>query len=232
MANQRDWNLIATGMNAETCRHVVAFQFVPATSAELIRRPHRAKAIAATRRELVIALRTKMKITLYMSPACRARRHQRRPQQEIENGADSPRHHEADQHPETRTHRTTRRVLADVSHHQNVKSGEQSPRDVEIRAEAERNRVVLRFRKNNPEVVLDQHEHRNSCSNGPQRHQPRVFVRINRFGFSHHSIARQNKGLAAISAAGSCSMDGIAVDEVAPSIDRNTLRFAAKPARK
>src|SRR4051812_18383979 len=120
MANRRDWKLIATRMNAKPRRHVVAFQFVTAAGAELIRRPHRPEAIAATGRELVIALRAEMKITLYVSPACRTRRHQRRSQQEIENGANSPGHHEADQHPEARAHRTPRRILADVAHHQDI----------------------------------------------------------------------------------------------------------------
>ena len=50
-------------------RHMVILQFMSAARAILIRPPHRPEAIPATRRQLIIALRAKVKIALHMRSA-------------------------------------------------------------------------------------------------------------------------------------------------------------------
>ena len=167
MANREVGSLFSAGVDAQAGRRVVALQLMTATRAELIRRPHRAEAVSAACGELVIALRAEVEITLHMSAAGRARRHERSPQKEIKNSADAPRHYKADQHPESRAHRPARRILADISHHQDVERSEKTPGDIEICAKTKRHRVMLRLREDDPEVVLHKHKDSNSCGNGP-----------------------------------------------------------------
>jgi hypothetical protein len=59
---------------------------------------------------------------------------------------------------QNRAHGPSGRILADVAHHQEVQRSQQSPGEVQVNANAEWRRMVLRFRKNQPEIILDQNE--------------------------------------------------------------------------
>src|ERR1035438_8698017 len=109
-----------------------------AAGTELVGSAHGAKAVPATRRKLVVALRAKMEITLYVGGAGRAPRNLRLTQQEVKHGANAPRHHKADQHPEARTHAAARRIPAHVPNHQEVERGHHTPREIQVNAQAER----------------------------------------------------------------------------------------------
>lgn len=123
-------------MDSETSRHVVSLELVSAAGAEEIGGPDGTEAVAAARSELVVALWTEMKVALYMSSACGAGGDQGGAEEEVEDSANPARHYEADQHPEARTHRSTRSILADVADHEDVERGEKSPGDVKVGSEA------------------------------------------------------------------------------------------------
>ena len=120
--------------DVETRRILAGAHFVPATCAELIRSAHAPEAVAATRHELIIALRTEMKIALHMRAAGRARRNLRLAQQEVKHRADAARHHQANHHPEADAHSPPRSVFAHVAQHQAIQRSQQSPGKIEIDA--------------------------------------------------------------------------------------------------
>lgn len=187
MANQRSKMSILARVNTKPGRHVIVLKLVAATGAEQIGRPDSAETVPTTRRELVVALGAEVEIALHVGSACRAGGDKGRPKKKIENGADPSRHDKADQHPEAGTHRPARSIFADVSDHEDVEGGQKSPRDVEVRAKAEWNLVVLGLREDDPKVVLNQNEYGNGTNDGPDRHKPGIFVRVDRLGFAHHS---------------------------------------------
>jgi hypothetical protein len=185
MVNQQLETSIATCVNAETGRHVVSLELMAATSAEEIGRPDGPEAVSAARRELIVALRAEVEVTLDMGSAGGANGDEGGAEKEIEDSAYPTRHHEADDHPEARAHGSSRGIFTDVAHHQDVKGGEESPRDVEIGTEAQRNLMVLSSGEDYPEVVFDEDKDSDGTDNGPDRHQPCVFVRVDQFRFAH-----------------------------------------------
>src|ERR1035438_5867407 len=99
-----------------------------------------------------------MEVALYVCGACRAPRNLRLAQKEIKHRANAPGHDKANQHPESRTHAPSGRVLADVAHHEEVVRGYHSPGEIEVDAQAEWRHMVLLLGENNPEIVFDQYE--------------------------------------------------------------------------
>ena len=92
--------LVLLGHYPQARRHRIMRKLVAASSAELICGANRPEAVTAAGAELVVTLRTEMKIALHMRPASWAARNQGCAKQKVENGADATGHHEADQHPE------------------------------------------------------------------------------------------------------------------------------------
>ena len=162
--------LISASVNPEPCRHVILLEFMTAAGAELVGGAYCSEAIAAACSELVVALRAEVKVTLHVGAARGTRGDKRRTKEEVENGTDSAGHDEADEHPKARTHGAARGILADVADHEDVEGGEESPGDVEVCTKTERDRVMLRFREDDPEVVLNEHENGSSYDNGPYRY--------------------------------------------------------------
>ena len=210
---------------------MVAIQFVTATRAELVSSTHRPEAVSAACCELVIALRAEVEVTLHVSPTGGAFGDEGCAKEEVEYGADATGHNETDQHPEARTHGPAGCVLADVANHQDVEGSQESPRDVEVGAKAERGVVVLRFWEDDPEVVLDQNKNRRGDDDGPEGDQPGVFVRIDGFGFAHTLNSLAGEGFV-VSDCRFYWIDERTAAEVALSIDRKRSGFAAEPARK
>ena len=161
-------------------------QLMPAARAELVRSPHRPEAVPATRRKLIAALRTEMEFVLYMCSASRASRSNRQPQQKIQDRADPSRQHETDHHPESRAHRAARSVPADITHHQEVKRSQQTPRQVEVDPQAQRRRgMVPRRRQNKPPVIFNNNKRDAGRDHRPYGDQPCVFVQRNRLWIAH-----------------------------------------------
>lgn len=103
---------------------MVSLQLVAATGAEEVGGPDGSEAVPATRCELIVALRAEVEVTLDMGSASGASGNKRGAEKEVENSTYPAGHYEADQHPEARTHRSSRSILADVANHQDVKRGE------------------------------------------------------------------------------------------------------------
>jgi len=84
-----------------------------------------------------------VEIALHVRGARRAPRNLRLTQQEVQHRADAARHHEAESDPEARAHGPPRGVLTDVTYHQKVERGQQTPGNIEVDAEAERRMMIL-----------------------------------------------------------------------------------------
>ena len=185
MANGGDWKLFPASVNPEPSRHVIVLKFVTATGAELVGGADCTEAVAAACGELVVALRAEVKVTLHVGAACGTSGDKWRAQEEVKDSADSAWHDKTDEHPEARTHGAAGSILADVADHEDIEGCEESPGDVEVCAKTEGDRVMLRFRENDPEVVLHEHEDGSSYDDGPYWYQPGVFVRVDQFWFAH-----------------------------------------------
>src|SRR4051794_22156803 len=101
-----------------------------AAGAELVGRPDGTEAVSAACGELIVTLRAEVEVALDVGATGGAFGNERGAQEEVEDGADSARHNEADQHPESRAHGATGCVFADVANHEDVERGEKSPSDV------------------------------------------------------------------------------------------------------
>jgi len=146
---------------------VIVLEFMTAAGAELVGGADRSEAIATACGELVVALRAEVKVTLRMGAACGTGGDKRRSKEEVEDGADSAGHNETDEHPKARTHGAAGSILADIADHEDIEGCEEPPGDVEVCTKTEGDRVTLRPRKDDPEVVLDEHEDGSSDGNGP-----------------------------------------------------------------
>src|ERR1700761_8025073 len=104
----------------QTRRTVVRGKIVSAVHAEKIGNAHAAVAVSAGSGDLVRALWAEMILALDPRAARRAQRNNRLSQQEIKHSADTSRHDQADDHPDTHTHATPWRIVTDVAHHQHV----------------------------------------------------------------------------------------------------------------
>jgi len=163
-----------------------------AARAELVGDPHRTEAVAAARRQLIRALRAEMKLILNMGAAGSAERGDRQTEQKIEHRPDATWQHEADHHPESRAHRASRRIPADVPDHQKIKSSQQAPREVEVDAKPKRRRrVMARSRQNEPPVVLDYRKGNHSRDHRPDGNQPRIFVDRKRLWIAHRDVTEE-----------------------------------------
>lgn len=172
-------------VNTEAGGDVIPFELVTATCAEQVGGSNGAEAVSAAGSELIVALRAEVEVALHMGPACGTCGDEGSAEEEVEYGANSTGHDEADQHPEPGTHRASGSILADVADHQDVERGEKAPGDVEVGAEAQGDLMVLGSGEDDPEVVLNKNENRSGTDDGPDRHQPGVFVRVDRFRFAH-----------------------------------------------
>lgn len=196
-------------------RHVVARQLMSAARAELVCCPHGSIAVSATGRELIVALRAKMEVALHLRSARRAARDFRLAEQKIQHGADAGRHYKANQHPEPYAHRAAWRILAYVPDHQEVESRQKSPGEIEINPEPDRRNVVLLFRQDEPEVVLNRQEGGDGNDDGPHRDEARVFVDGNRLWIGHGDSNLTNEYRLLKANLASSLVDGPAKSEVA-----------------
>src|ERR1039457_3806939 len=98
-----------------------------ASGTVLISCAHRAEAGAAVCRELVVALRAKVKIALHVGTAGRAACDLWLAKQEVKHCTNAARHDKAHQHAKPRAHPTPGRVFADVADHQEVKRDDYTP---------------------------------------------------------------------------------------------------------
>ena len=151
---------------------------MPAARAVLVGGADGSEAVSAAGGELVIALGAEMKVALHMGSAGGAAGDQWRAEKEIEYGADSAGHDEADQHPEAGTHGPSGSVFAYVADHEEVERREQAPGDVEVDAQAKGRDVVLRLGEFEPEVVLHKDKHNRRDRDGPHRHELFIFVLV------------------------------------------------------
>jgi len=176
---------------AETGRHVVLGQFVAAAGAEQIRGAHGSVAVAATGRELIVALRAEVELALDMGSAGRAAGRDRQAKQEVKHSADST-GKGAEQHPEARAHRAARSVTAYVADHEEVERRQQAPGKVEVNPQAERRRrMVALGGHDDPPVVLD-HGKRDACGHhGPHGNEPCIFVHRKVLRITHSSVTEE-----------------------------------------
>jgi hypothetical protein len=166
--------------------HLILRKFMTAACAVLVCGAHGTEAIPAISCQLVVALRAEVEIALHMRAAGRASSNLWLAQQKVKHGPNPARHYKANQHPEPRAHPPPRRVLADIANHQEVKRSHYSPGKVEVDAKTERRRrVVPLFRRNHPEVVLNQHKRNAGDNNRPHWNYAFVIVHGNRLWVAH-----------------------------------------------
>jgi len=147
-----------------------------AAGAELVRGVDGGETFAATGDELVSALRAEVEAALDVRGAGGATRSEWVTQEEVKDRAHSARHDEAKQHPEAGAHGTAGCIFADVADHEEVEGCEESPTDVEVDAQADGGQMAMLVGKNNPEIVLNEHERERSEDHGPVRNEPCVLV--------------------------------------------------------
>jgi len=168
---------------------MITRQPMPAPRTELIRNPHRPEAIPATGRQLVIALRTEMKLILHMRTASRTPRSHRHSQQEVEHSPNPTRQHKADKHPEAHAHRSPGSVAAHIPHHQKVHRGQDAPGKVEVNPQPDRRRRMMPLRRSDhPPVVLDGAERDGRADHRPGRDQPSFFINGNGLRIAHKAV--------------------------------------------
>src|ERR1700729_1894963 len=85
-----------------------------------------AEAPTANRSQLELALRTEVSARRQLRTAMRTRTQHRLPQQEVNHRADSARHHNHDQHPQSSRHSTPPDIAAHITHQEHI-AGKRSP---------------------------------------------------------------------------------------------------------
>ena len=165
---------------------LVCGQLVTAARAVEVSGADGAKAVAAVGLELEVALGTEVKIALNVSATGRAAGNLGLAEEEVENGADASRHDEANEHPKAGAHGAARRVLADVTDHEEVKRGHDAPGDIEVDAEAERLRRVMALAwRDDPEIVFNEDKCQAGGDDRPDGNQPFFFVDADGFLVRH-----------------------------------------------
>jgi len=95
-------------------------------------------------------------------------------EEEVENGADASRHDEQMNIQKRVLMAPARRVLADVTDHEEVKRGHDAPGDIEVDAEAERLRRVMALAwRDDPEIVFNEDKCQAGGDDRPRRESGR-----------------------------------------------------------